>query len=941
MKNHKRKNAFGKNALLVFLSLIFSLVLGSRIVKAQCIYVDQASQGVSGLSWDDAVPSITAGINLANDLGYNEIWVARGTYKGKVQLSSNIHLYGGFAGIETKREERDFLKNKTVIDGGNATSALVGANGVLIDGFTIRNGKSQRGGGVFCESLEPDSYTIAILNCTIENNTSRYGGGLYLSNCIPEIRNCIIQNNTSDELGGGIYCSCGEGTIQNNEIIQNISGKDGAGVYGEFWGRDLTFQNNLVYENSATIGSGAGLCLVDSSNPAISNNKVVENVSGTSGAGIYLSNCSPVLTNNTIARNLSQAGNYYDLFCSNALPTITNCIIWCKLSYMESFATRGFPLSEIEVTYSDIFTGTGIIPAFKNGTGNISQPPEFTEDYRLEAGSDCIDAGNPDVTFADRDTTANDMGAYGGPDAGKVGCDYVAPVITLVSDSISVGAGDAQTTIAKFKGIPSLSGEYGEIYCGEILMAELRDDDGFLPKWSIEDSEGAALDPNSEIALVLGENILTVKATDTYGNTAQQNITITVVDVTPPAVTCPENISVEAEGPDGVAVENPAIQAFLEDAVVIDNIDNPVESIINNAPAILPLGDTDVTFTATDKAGNAASCTAVVSVIDTTVPAITCPSNIIVEAEGPEGTSASNTEIQAFLTGAVAEDLVDGLVEVTNDAPSVLGLGDTVVTFTAIDKAGNPASCTATVSVVDKTAPVITCPANIAIEAEGPNGVSADNSAIQDFLKGAVAEDIVDGSMEVANDAPSACGLGDTVVTFMVIDKAGNSVSCTATVSVVDTTAPLITCPAGITVKTLSMKGVAIGDTEIQSFLSSAQANDIADDTITVVNNAPAEFALGATVVTFKAIDQAGNLAECEATVTVEMKCCGDVNLDGKLSLADAQAILNCYLGTGECNDYYDVNGDGNVTLRDAECVLNRYLEKPSCLDNTCGSVSN
>jgi len=135
-------------------------------------------------------------------------------------------------------------------------------------------------------------------------------------------------------------------------------------------------------------------------------------------------------------------------------------------------------------------------------------------------------------------------------------------------------------------------------------------------------------------------------------------------------------------------------------------------------------------------------------------------------------------------------------------------------------------------------------------------------------------------------------------------------------------------------------KSTSISDAEIQAFLASVKATDIADSAVKVTNNAPATFNVGDTAVTFTATDKSNNTVSCSATVTVKMKCCGDVNLDGQLTTADALVILKCYLETGPCNEYYDVNGDGKVTMKDAECVLNRYLEKPSCLDDTCGSIS-
>jgi len=855
MIGNRRKNAFGKNALLIFLSLVFSLAMGMKTVMAQIIYVDQTKQGVSGQSWNDAVSSIAQGIERAVASDCKDIWVAKGTYMEQVQLRPGFHLYGGFAGNESELVDRNFLVSKSIIDAGHAGSAVIGDDGAIIDGFVIRNGNADKGGGIYCELGELSNYTITIKNCTIENNTatSENGAGIYVSNYIPEIRNCVIQNNTAiDGAGGGIYCSCPSGLIKNNEIRGNVASSGGAGIYAHYIGSDFKILNNLITQNYSGHGSGAGLYLGDSLDPTISNNKIVENRGTSSGAGMYLSNSSPWLINNTIACNISEAGAYYDLVCYFAKPRIMNCIIWCNVSYGEAFSSQGYPATQLEVSYSDISIQGGILPAFKNGVGNISQPPVFLDGYFLKAGSSCIDAGNPAHAYDDRNESRNNMGAYGGPNGVLVGVDYYSPSINPKSGFINIEAESSLVTKVKFEGVPGSLAGMLEIQAGGTFIAELSDEDGLAPMWSLEDSEGKLIDKN-EVSLKYGDNLLTITAIDGYGNKGKQSIVIKVVDTTAPVVTCPANITVEAIGPDGV-----------------------------------PVG---------------------------------------------------NTAIQAFLNGAKVKDSVDIAPVITNDAPATFSIGTTEVTFTAIDKTDNAAICKATVTVVDTTAPAVTCPADIIVEAVGPDGVPAGDGAIETFLNSAQAIDSVDGEVVISNDAPAMFSIGNTKVTFTAKDKAMNTASCTANVSVVDTTAPAIICPANITVEIVGQKGASVSDTEIQAFLAGVKATDIVDSSVSVTNNAPATFIIGDTAVTFTAKDKSNNTVNCMATVTVKMKCCGDVNFDGQLTTADALAILKCYLETGTCNEYLDVNGDGHVSLKDAECVLNRYLERPSCLDDTCGSI--
>ena len=127
---------------------------------------------------------------------------------------------------------------------------------------------------------------------------------------------------------------------------------------------------------------------------------------------------------------------------------------------------------------------------------------------------------------------------------------------------------------------------------------------------------------------------------------------------------------------------------------------------------------------------------------DITPPEITLPGgDITVEADGSSGTPVTSADIATFLSGASAEDAVDGPVSVSHDAPGVLPLGTTTITFTATDSSGNTVMVSVDVTIVDTTAPVLTLPASITVAAEGPTGTPATQAQIAAFLAGASAED--------------------------------------------------------------------------------------------------------------------------------------------------------------------------------------------------------
>lgn len=130
-----------------------------------------------------------------------------------------------------------------------------------------------------------------------------------------------------------------------------------------------------------------------------------------------------------------------------------------------------------------------------------------------------------------------------------------------------------------------------------------------------------ALDPPGPYGL--GVNNVELVVTDELGEESRCSATITVVDVTPPDLTCPGDIVVECSVEGGVPMDDPQLDAFYAQLMVEDNCDaNP--TLDSDLPALFPAKTTTtVTWTATDDSGNVAQCSADVTVVDTTPPIFT------------------------------------------------------------------------------------------------------------------------------------------------------------------------------------------------------------------------------------------------------------------------------------------------------------------------------
>ncbi|WP_167305977.1 nidogen-like domain-containing protein [Nocardioides euryhalodurans] len=124
------------------------------------------------------------------------------------------------------------------------------------------------------------------------------------------------------------------------------------------------------------------------------------------------------------------------------------------------------------------------------------------------------------------------------------------------------------------------------------------------------------------------------------------------------------------------------------------------------------------------------------------------------------------------ITGVTATDPDGGEVELVNDAPALLPLGETSVTWTATDEDGEQATATQVVTVADTTAPIITCPPDV-------RGVVGEDVA----QVPAQAVDVVDPAPVVSATWPERFGPGTSVVVHRAVDGSGNASQCRQSVT--------------------------------------------------------------------------------------------------------------------------------------------------------------
>ena len=340
---------------------------------------------------------------------------------------------------------------------------------------------------------------------------------------------------------------------------------------------------------------------------------------------------------------------------------------------------------------------------------------------------------------------------------------------------------------------------------------------------------------NGPTLFPLGSSTIIWTAIDNNGNSAFATQQVDVVDTTPPTISLIPDIIVEAVVPYDNIVE---LQAPSADDIL------GVVSITNDAPEFFSIGETIVTWTATDVGGNTASIEQKITVFDTIFPILQVPENIVIEATSLEQNEVDLGEATATDNGKIAS--------ITNDAPEFFPLGETTVTWTAIDSSNNFSSLTQLVSVIDTNAPEISPLEDITLEATSvdANIVNLDNPTVSD---------IQDATIYII--APDVFPVGETTVTWTVVDSSGNSASAIQTVIIVDTTKPGLSIPQDKTVEASSLQETLVE-------IGQAEAHDITGIS-SIVHNAPDMFPLGTTLIAWTATDNHGNITTAYQIVTV------------------------------------------------------------------------
>jgi hypothetical protein len=344
-----------------------------------------------------------------------------------------------------------------------------------------------------------------------------------------------------------------------------------------------------------------------------------------------------------------------------------------------------------------------------------------------------------------------------------------------------------------------------------------------------------------------GENIVSWVYDDSNGNTVTQFQRVFITDATEPVVSAVSNITATANAAVCSAIVN------YTPPTATDNCSFTLTST-NNPGDSFPVGITTVTYTATDTAGNIGSESFTITVTDNEPPVFSgCLLSFTVNADLGSCGAIVN------YTAPTASDNCGVFLSATNNSGDFFAVGTTTVTYIASDSGGNSATCTFDITVADTVDPIFSgCPANIIVN----NDPGLCTAAV--FYAAPVATDNCSVSVTSTNNPGEIFPTGVTNVSYTAMDPAGNAVSCTFSITVLDAENPVISsCP--IDIVQAAGGGTCVATVSWTPPLRTDNCSATLSST-----HAPGDvFTSGVTTVIYTATDPAGNTDICSFTVTV------------------------------------------------------------------------
>ncbi len=290
-----------KPALLLLAWLCYACLLSAQ--TTWYVRAGASPTGADGESWATATPYLQDALEVAQH--GDAVWVAEGVYKPSASndryatfiLKNGVRLYGGFAGTETKPEQRDWALHPSVISGdigvpGDSTDNSFGLlyaaktdATTRVDGLVFEYGnagnpdnvnvfaheRTHSGSAIYLYAQGAgNAASLTIANCVFRHNRSDYFGAVFANgrdNGLTNLRveNCRFLFNSAYHKGGALavenYSDQQEPLVVSASVFEgNFTRNGGGAVYVEHH-QDIRFFDCAFNRNLVFAGAGGAVSL--------------------------------------------------------------------------------------------------------------------------------------------------------------------------------------------------------------------------------------------------------------------------------------------------------------------------------------------------------------------------------------------------------------------------------------------------------------------------------------------------------------------------------------------------------------------------------------------------------------------------------------------------------------------------------------------------------
>ncbi|RMB58046.1 T9SS C-terminal target domain-containing protein [Dokdonia sinensis] len=347
----------------------------------------------------------------------------------------------------------------------------------------------------------------------------------------------------------------------------------------------------------------------------------------------------------------------------------------------------------------------------------------------------------------------------------------------------------------------------------------------------------------------IGENNVELTITDVNGNSSTCTAVVTVEDtVNPTAIAMDITVGIGTSG--SVTVSGNQLNNGSSDNCAIASF-----SVSPNTFTCADVGaPVPVTLTVTDTSGNSSTTTANITLVDNVPPSAVCQ-NVTLELDSTGNIILDVDDIDngsAAACGGITRSIDVSSFDCTN-------IGANNVTLTVTNYNNVSTQCTAVVTVQDNSAPVVICQdLNVLLDSSGNATITAgdvDNGSTDNCGIATVAIDTT--TFDCSN-------VGANNVTLTVTDVNGNSASCIAVVTVADNISPVAVC------QNITVQLDVNGSVTIDAMQVDGGSSDFCGVTSRSLDVSTFDCSdIGANTVILTVTDASGNMATCQAIVTV------------------------------------------------------------------------